>query len=192
MKLRTLGPTLLCAATLCIPAAFAQDQYQGQPQNLGHFYMARQQVHIIDESPQVTRTTVPPGAAGGGNGAQNQPLNRPMALPRAGFQPYFTGGQTMGGPGSGLPQTSNGVPTRAPQGPAGMRSKAGTLRPKATATASQKPASTTPVVKSYNPTGGYGAAPAAGTSSGNSSLSSSSSSQVRGSVMGWKKQKRGF
>jgi hypothetical protein len=179
---------------LCVPATLAQEPYQGAPSNLRNFYMARQQVHIIDESPMVTRSTIPGGQQGGGGAHQPQNLNRPVSLPKAGFQPYFTSGQQMGG-NSSLPTTSNGVPRQAPprvvQGlPAG---KPGAIRRKgAPVTAATKPTGA-PVTKAYNPYGGYGGGQASGMSygSGAGSGSNSSSRNVKGSVMSWKKN-RGF
>lgn len=193
MKLRIMAPSLLCAVALCAPA-LAQEPYQGQPSNLRNFYMARQQVQIIDDSPMVTRMPAP-GAQPSAAGAQ-QPvnINRPVPLPRAGFQPYYSSGQQMGG-NTSLPTTSNGVPKKAPPRvitglPAG---RAGAIKQQAAQkTASSKP-SGVPTTKAYNPYGGYGGGQASGMSYGGGagSGSSSTSRNVKGSVMSWKKN-RGF
>ncbi len=191
-------PALLSAVALCAPVALAQN---AQPQNLGHFYMARQQVHIIDESPMVTRETLPAGQAGGGNlGAQPGAMNRPMPLPRAGFQGYFK--PSGSSPASSLPSTANGVPVPAPAppgGPGGKKAKAGAIKPKTASAGGTKPAGAggsaggggPTTAKAYNPYGGYGSGPAAGTVQGNSSTGMSTNRQVKGSIMNWKRT-RGF
>lgn len=193
----SLIPSVLSALSvvaLCAPAVLAQNsQYQGQPQNLGHFYMARQQVHIIDESPMVTRETLPAGQGGGSNlGAAPGAMNRPMPLPRAGFQGYFK--PSGSSPASSLPQTANGVPVpapAAPRGPAGKRATAGTLKPKTASSGGTKPAGAAgggpTTAKAYNPYGGYGSGPAVGTVAGNSNAGMSTNRQVKGSIMNWKR-----
>ncbi|PWU02035.1 MAG: hypothetical protein C5B53_02160 [Candidatus Melainabacteria bacterium] len=111
------------AASLGFPLA-AQAQRNNNP-NLNHFYMGRQQVQIIDESPMIMNQPGGGAAAGGGNMNGSMP-NRPLPLPHAGWQSY-TQAQPPGF-ATGLPKVINGVPPKAvPQGPAGNKAKAGAL-----------------------------------------------------------------
>src|SRR5277367_4322235 len=81
---KAIFPITICASiSLCCQLA-CNAQRSGDP-NLGHFYMGRQQVQIIDDSPMIS-----PGSIGtAGSGKMNGALpNRPMALPKAGWQTY--------------------------------------------------------------------------------------------------------
>ncbi len=149
--------------------------------NMRNFYMARQQVQIMDDAPQVTDMRTNPQAAA--QGAPN--ITQPMALPRAGFNTYMSGYQ--GGGGGGLPQVNNGVPKLPPAGPnlSGKQASAGKLSPKAPAV----PKAKAPVVaKSYKP---YATTPTTNSGGGSGSLLNSSTS-VSGSVLHWNKRKSGY
>ncbi len=171
---------LIGAMALLPLSAQAQSGRQGDP-NLGHFYMARQQVQIIDESPMVQYQPASPAAAAQqGNGAL--PAG-PMPLPKAGWQPYSS--SLPSGMGSSLPKVVNGVPPKAPpvKNVSPMKGKAGQYKFKT-------PAATVPSgPKSYTPYKGYGGAPPVqATGSGSSS---SSSTKVQGNVLHWSRVKRG-
>lgn len=161
-------------ATLGITApALAQEGRQSDP-NFKHFYMARQQVQVIDESPIITNQTGGGGAAGQGAAPQGA-----QPLPRAGFQSYFQGSPMA--PNS-LPKVFNGVPPKLPPaGPSAMSGQAGKLKPKKAAAKSSYPG-----LKAYKPYSGYGGATPKG--SADASGGSSTSSSVHGSVLHWRKK----
>src|SRR5688572_1736730 len=73
--------------------------------NLGHFYMARQQIQILDDAPVVYDKRSVPGSA------QVAAPQGPAPLPRAGFSAYSSAMPTMT---TGLPEVVNGVPKRIP------------------------------------------------------------------------------
>jgi hypothetical protein len=165
---------LALITTLCIAApVLAQDGRQTDP-NFKHFYMARQQVQVIDESPIITNQT-----GGGGQGGQGAPQGV-QPLPKAGFQSYFQGSpQTP----NNLPKVFNGVPPKLPPAPNAfpnaMNAQAGKLKPKKTAAKSGYPG-----LKAYKPYSGYGGS----TPKGDASGGSSTSSNVHGSVLHWRKK----
>lgn len=155
-----------------VTPVLAQDGRGADP-NFKHFYMARQQVQVIDESPIITNTQGGGGAAGGqGAPAAAQPL------PRASFQTYFQG--SPGAP-SNLPKVYNGVPPKLPPAPNAMSGQAGKLKPKKAAAKSSYPG-----LKAYKPYSGYGGATPK--SSGDASGGSSTSSNVHGSILHWRKK----
>jgi hypothetical protein len=102
VAISTIG--VLAAA---IAPALAQN---GDHTNLSHFYMARQQIDILDDAPAVNDMRTQPGAAAQ-RGASGALPNRPVGLPRAGFMPYS---QNLPSVQSSLPKTFNGVPPKAP------------------------------------------------------------------------------
>ena len=177
----------LALVLLALPGVQAQQYGKTNDPNLGHFYMARQQIQILDDAPAVNdlRTQpVPPGQ-------QNQAgamMNRPVPLPRAGWQGYASSIPSMS---NSLPKTFNGVPPKGPppmppgvspkMGKAGAYkagSKKGSAVPGAGAPTSPATA------KTYAPFEGYGgAAPAARTTT--ASGGSSSSTHVQGSLLHW-------
>jgi hypothetical protein len=128
----------LYAASLASPA-FA-DYSRGADPNMGHFYMARQQIQITDDSPVINYK--------GGDPAQQQQNNpmaqqkRPAPLPKAGFNAYTPPPQASGY-NPNLPSVENGVPRRelpaagpslnhgdgAKHGPKSKQAKAGSLKP---------------------------------------------------------------
>lgn len=162
-------------------AAWAQNQAGDNP-NLRHYYMARQQVQIIDDAPQYNDLRSNPAAQ-----SQRPPAAAPQALPRAGFNSFMSG-YAGGAARSGLPQVNNGVPRALPAATSakGQSASAGKLK-SATKTASTA-AKTSPIVKGYKP---YATAPsnASAVGSGSASSSSSASTSVKGNVLHWN-QKR--
>jgi len=157
-------------------------------QGLKHFYMARQQVQITDDAPMVNdqRTFPQGGQQQGGMGALP---NRPMALPRAGFQQYSP---TQPSFNTSLPQVVNGVPPKEQpqqQGPTGKKAKTGKYKPtNKQQTATNKtaaPVQTT--AKSYSPYKGYnpGAAPVNQGATANGASNMQSKTRVKGSVLHW-------
>ncbi len=178
-----IGLSLLLALGMCASPALAQNP------NLGHFYMARQQVQITDDAPMVNdqRTFPAPGQPGaGGIGAMPR---RPLALPRAGFQQYSP---AVPGFSSGLPQVVNGVPPKDPPPmpvKEGKRAKTNKLKnsSKSTKTASQKNSPVT-AAKAYSPYKGYTpGVTTAQTASGVNDMQSKT--RVRGSVLHWARGK---
>jgi|688.fasta_scaffold552315_2 hypothetical protein len=161
-------------------------QRQNDP-NMGHFYMARQQITITDEAPSVNdQRTNPAAAQAGGNGGMP---GAPVGLPRAGWQPYS---QSIPSLRTNLPKTNNGVPEKAPPPPPqGMRGRAGGLingaktasKPKS----SQPAAPAAPVVKAYSPYKQY-----APDSAASGSAAMSSNSAVRGSVLHWARPRKNY
>lgn len=174
-----------CAATsslLVTVPAFAQ--LSDNP-NMSHFYMARQQIQILDDAPVIYDKRTNPAAAAQSQGA----LPRgPAPLPRAGFNSYSS--SLPQGMGSSLPEVVNGVPKKipppaAPKGVNPNMAKAGKYKN----AAAKKPAKPSgPVVtKTYAPYQGYGA-PAGSAASSRpvaSYGSNSSSTNVRGSLLHW-------
>ncbi|MBX9876931.1 MAG: hypothetical protein K2Y22_00590 [Candidatus Obscuribacterales bacterium] len=148
----------------------AQDGRQADP-NFKHFYMARQQVQVIDESPIITNQT-----GGGGAGGANAPAAA-QPLPRASFQSYFQGSPQAP---NNLPKVFNGVPPKLPPAPNAMNAQPGKLKPK-----KAQAKSTYPGLKAYKPYSGYGGSTP---STGDSSGTSSTSSNVHGSVLHWRRK----
>lgn len=175
--------TLSVAVMATLPALA---QRQNDP-NMGHFYMARQQITITDEAPSVNdQRTNPSAAQAGGNGGMP---GAPVGLPRAGWQPYS---QSIPSLRTNLPKTNNGVPEKAPPPPPqGMRGRAGGLingaktasKPKS----SQPAAPAAPVVKAYSPYKQY-----APDSAASGSAAMSSNSAVRGSVLHWARPRKNY
>lgn len=152
--------------------------------NMRNFYMARQQVQIFDEAPQVNDMRTNPAAAAQGPAPA---VTGPQALPRAGFNTNM-GGYMGSNPGVGLPQVNNGVPKLPPAGPnlSGKQAQSGgTIKAKA------PPKPKAPVVaKSYKPYATFPASGNAPSGGGGSMLNSSTS--VSGSVLHWNKRRPGY
>jgi hypothetical protein len=160
-----------CASYIGSDALAQSNSKQSDP-NLKMFYMARQQVQIIDDSPVVTNQKNIGNT--GGNGAL--PAG-PMPLPHAGWQPYSS---SVTAPTTSLPKVNNGVPPKTPppntHSPNGLKGKTGALH--------LKPAPNNNVVQTYTPYKGYGSntpAPA----SGSGANTTQSTSNVKGSVLHW-------
>jgi hypothetical protein len=175
MRRLQLAMTMLCAGALALPAQAQQYGKNADP-NLGHFYMGRQQIQIMDDAPQVNDMRTQPAPPGQSPAAAATP-NRPQQLPRAGFMPYSNNLPTLQG---SLPKTINGVPPKAPP-PAAIKSsmgKAGAYKAPAVAKAASSAPAT---LKSYAPVQGYGSGNMARPVSANPG--SSSSTAVRGSLL---------
>lgn len=176
--------TALSAAVLAVGPALAQRQ---SDPNMGHFYMARQQITITDEAPSINDQRTNPQAAQAGAGG-GMPM-APVGLPRAGWQPYS---QSIPSLRTSLPKTNNGVPVKAPPPPPmGMQGRTGKLLggPK---TASKPKSSTpaapsAPVVKAYSPYKQYEPDSAA---AGSAALNANSN--VRGSVLHWARNRKNY
>jgi hypothetical protein len=173
-KNHTLVAVLSFGAVMLLPLA-ANAQRGGDP-NMGHFYMARQQITITDDGPLINnkmQQAAPPGAAGAlAPGIQ-------QGLPAARWSQYAP---TENAPSlsTSLPKVVNGVPPKMAPGPAGQKGKAGRLavaRPKAAtppvAKAPQGPATYAPY-KKFSPE-------AAITGASNAQ----SSGEVKGDVLHW-------
>jgi len=181
----------LCAAFVASPA-FADYARGGDP-NMGHFYMARQQIQITDDSPMINYK--------GGDPAQQQQnpalqQKRPAPLPKAGFNAY-TPPPMASGYNPNLPSVENGVPRRdlpaagpalnhgdgVKRGPKSKQAKAGSLKPGdkgKQATAS--PGGFSGPTKTYAPYKGYD--PNNSPISSSYSSSSGSNQQVKTKVRG--------
>ncbi len=158
-------------------------QRQSDP-NIGHFYMARQQITITDDAPSVNDQRTTPAAAAQGSGALP---GRPVGLPRAGWMPYS---QSIPSLKTSLPKTNNGVPEKAPPPPqpsaAAMRARAGALL-KASAPKPKASQPSAPVVKAYTPYKQYEPESAAA-----GSAAMNSNANVRGSVLHWARNRRNY
>jgi hypothetical protein len=179
-KLGFIATLSLSLGIVCQQTAFAQRNYDP---NLNHFYMGRQQVQVIDDSPIVSPGSS--GAATSGGRMNGAMPNRPLPLPSAGWQTY-TPAQPPGFT-TGLPKVNNGVPQKpGPQGPAGQKGKAGTLaagKGKTKGKPSQVAASPNGV-SAYKPYATYKPAPS-GASATTGMNNQQSTTNVRGSILHW-------
>ncbi|MGD9681781.1 MAG: hypothetical protein AB7W16_11415 [Candidatus Obscuribacterales bacterium] len=192
---RLIGALALAAVPLTAgEAAWAGNANSANP-NMGHFYMARQQIQITDDSPVINYKG---GGAPGQAGAQGMAPGAPVPLPRAGFQRFS---QTLPSYSNTLPQVNNGVPKAPPPVRqnlnSGMQGKAGKLKPSKKKAASKKPdaapkAAATP--KSYSPYKGYDpktAPPPSHTANAHAGGGSRTDAKVRGSVLHWARGRGG-
>jgi hypothetical protein len=128
---------ILCVFGLSsIQRAYAQDYSTskvGDP-NLKHFYMGRQEIEVIDNTP-IVKYRNGPGSAAGQQGTPG--VQGPQPLPAAGFQQYSS--NVKGGP-LNLPKVENGVPHQLP--PAPLKGNTAKLKSKTSAqiTAKKTPA----------------------------------------------------
>jgi hypothetical protein len=173
--------------SLNMTAVWAQDYKTNNP-NMGHFYMARQQVQIIDETP-VVNDQRGEGAATGAGGGPVGAGGGAMPLPKSGFQSFYSGAPSN--MKNSLPKVINGVPPKAPPPktlPNGLRGASGKF-PAKTAGTKTLPSGQNAAAKSYTPYQGYGGGNVPGSTVGSSG--SSANTNVRGSVLHWHK-KRGY
>ncbi|HEY9756566.1 MAG TPA: hypothetical protein V6C97_15470 [Oculatellaceae cyanobacterium] len=183
MMFKLYAHLLIPASIIAIApgAAFAQFGQQGRTTdpNMGHFYMARQQITITDDGPVINNKTTQPGAPGAGS----MPAGIPQGLPAARWTQYSPAAENPN-LSTSLPKVSNGVPPKLPPGgPAGKSAKAGKLAvPSAKPTAAVKPA---PSTEAYAPYKKF-APDAAVTGASNAQ----SSSAVRGDVLHWARNGR--
>lgn len=187
-----LFPLFAIAGMAAVSLTIAAPE-QAFAQGLKHFYMARQQVQITDDAPLVNDQRTFPTAGQPGQGAGALP-NRPMALPRAGFQPYSSNIPSVN---TSLPQVVNGVPPKeALEQPVrkpkqGKTATAGALKDSAkTAKKTTNPPVT--AAKAYSPYKGYdpGAKPAEQpAAAANASTGMQSRTKVKG-VLHWARTSR--
>lgn len=182
------GYKLMAVLTVAaLSVAFAEEAKAQQPSNpnMGHFYMARQQIQITDDSPVINYR----GNGGGGQPGAQAP-NRPMPLPRAGFQRFS---QQLPSYSNTLPAVNNGVPKAPPPAPAapqkkGKSGKAGKYKAPAKPSATASTPAPTNRMKTYSPYKGYDPkqSTAAHTpTAGHTSNGGQTKTNVRGSVLHW-------
>lgn len=171
-------------ALVSVSTSPAQAQYRNDNPNIRNFYMARQQIQIMDDAPQVNDMRTNPGA---GQAGAAPAVAAPQPLPRASFNSYM-GAYNGGNARSGLPQVVNGVPPKLPSAPerTGLKANAGKLKMKSTPSVAKGPT----VAKSYKQYETYGSAPSAGSPPGGGSLLNTNTS-VKGSVLHWNKRRSG-
>jgi len=183
------GGLLQTLSTPAFAQGFNGNQYgRTNDPNMGHFYMARQQIQILDNQPYVNDMRTNPAAAG----AQQAPPGAmgPRALPRAGFVGYTP--SVMPSMSGSLPKVVNGVPPK-PVPVALPRvdprlAKAGKYKP---APQQRAVARGPQVTKTYAPYKGYGgpSSPSVAQSQPqmnyNRNPGNGSSTAVRGSLLHW-------
>ena len=155
MRTFRVAVLLLAGSFAATGQAFGQERYRGTDPNVNHFFMARQQIQILDDSPSVNDMRTNPQAAAAGKG-QPAPMNKPQALPRAGFMPYSGNQPSMR---SSLPTTFNGVPQKLPPAPPPVNpknAKAGKYSKNKPASTPSLAASQPQTAKMYAPVKGYG------------------------------------
>lgn len=184
------GGLLQTLSTPALAQGFNGNQYgRTNDPNMGHFYMARQQIQILDNQPYVNDMRSNPAAAAAQQAAPG--AGGPRSLPRASFMPYSPSGMMPSMSGS-LPKVVNGVPPK-PVPVAIPRidprlAKAGKYKPQA-----QRPAVARgpQVTKSYAPYKGYGGPSSPSVASSqpqmnyNRNPGNGSSTAVRGSLLHW-------
>jgi hypothetical protein len=184
-RVSSLSLSMAVFSVLLMPVA-ANAQRQSDP-NIGHFYMARQQVSITDDSP-VINNRVNGGAAPGaaqmpGNGAL--PAG-PMPLAPARWQ-SFAPPPTAPSLSTSLPQVNKGLPTKGAMPGTGNKGNTGRLPGKGGggggkpgAVISQPSA---PVAAGYTPYKKFAVEAPAATSVGNGA-----NAKVYGDVLHWARQ----
>jgi hypothetical protein len=183
VNLIILCTSLATSAAFCSGQnALAQGQ-RGVDPNMGHFYMARQQVEILDAGPVVNNRMSPPPQPGqaappGGNGALP---SGPMPLAPARWQQYSP---TEPPPNlsTSLPKVNNGIPKKAPL-PSPDRGKPGRMDIGNKAKVVAAPRPTGPAT--YEPYKKFAVEAPASTSAG-----SASQGQVYGDVLHWAHRKQ--
>jgi hypothetical protein len=147
--------------------------------------MARQEIQMIDDSPVVNDQRTQPQPPGQQQGAAGMP-NRPVPLPRAGWQPYSS--SMPGSMSNSLPKVVNGVPPKAPP-PVAVKpqmGKAGAYKGKMPAAKPSGPA----VAKTYAPYKGYGGNQPAPVTSSAAGSQTSATTNVQGSLLHWSRTRR--
>lgn len=130
------------------PGVAQAQQARGNDPNMGHFYMARQQITITDDAPLVNNKMTQPGAPGAAAGGL--PNGIPQGLPAARWTQYSPAENPN--LSTSLPKVQNGVPPKMPPaGPNGLKGKTGKLtgKPAAPKVAAQAPAQ--PTTQGYAP-----------------------------------------
>jgi hypothetical protein len=186
-RVSSLSLSLAVFSVLLMPlTAYAQ---RTSDPNIGHFYMARQQVSITDDSPVINNRmsgAAAPGAAQmPGNGAL--PAG-PMPLAPARWQ-SFAPPPTAPGLSTSLPQVNKGLPTKGAMPGTGNRGTTGRLPGKGGAgggggkpvASINKPS--VPVAAGYTPYKKFAVEAPAATSIGNGA-----NGKVYGDVLHWAHQ----
>lgn len=178
-RFSSLNLGLVLVSAFLMPLA-ANAQRSSDP-NIGHFYMARQQISITDDSPVINNRT-------GGGGAQNMQgagalPGGPMPLAPARWQ-SFAPPPTAPNLSTSLPQVNKGLPTKGPMPGTGNHGNTGRLaKTKSSAPAISKPSG--PVTASYTPYKKFAVEAPAATSIGNGA-----NGKVYGDVLHWARQHR--
>jgi hypothetical protein len=172
--------SVMALAPAAVFAQFGSGQQARQTDpNMGHFYMARQQITITDDGPTVNDKRTPPPVPGQQNVS---PAGIPQGLPAARWTQFSPAAENPN-LSTSLPKVSNGVPPKMPPGgPAGKSAKAGKLAMPTPRPAAVKPA---PSTEAYAPYKKF-APDAAVTGASNSQ----SSSAVKGDVLHWARNGR--
>lgn len=185
---RFYAAVVVVSALAVCPAAFGQQQGRGVDPNIVHFYMARQEIQILDDAPAVNDMRTQPGPPGSQRGAIP---NRPQGLPHAGFMPYS---QTIPSLKNSLPQVYTGVPQRPGAGLPAVNprlAKAGVYRGGkpgskggvAGAGPTERRSVAPAVAKTYAPYKGYGVHGTSSPMPTSASAGSAASTHVSGSLM---------
>lgn len=166
-------PALLLGSTT---ASFAQRDVDP---NLGHFYMARQQITITDDSPVIMKKTNSPGATAAGS----LPAGAPQGLPQARWTQYAPADNPN--LSTSLPKVSNGVPKAPSAAQTPTHGKTGKLaaKPKASLAPRDK---AEPAAAAYEPYKKF--SPEAAVTGASSAQSSS---RVKGDVLHWARRAQG-
>lgn len=185
-RVSRLSLSLAVFSILLMPLT-AHAQRQTDP-NIGHFYMARQQVSITDDSPVINNRVnggAAPGAQMPGNGAL--PAG-PMPLAPARWQ-SFAPPPTAPSLSTSLPQVNKGLPTKGAMPGTGNRGNTGRLPGKGgRGGGGSNPAATiskpsVPVAAGYTPYKKFAVEAPAATSIGNGA-----NGKVYGDVLHWAHQ----
>jgi hypothetical protein len=168
------------AAVCCGQNALAQ---RGVDPNMGHFYMARQQVEILDAGPVVNNRMQPPpqpGQAGPPQGNGGLPGGQ-MPLAPARWQQYSPV-EAPPNLSTNLPKVNNGIPKKAPL-PTADHGRPGRMEAGSHPKAVVAPRPVGPAT--YEPYKKFAVEPPASTSAG-----SASQGQVYGDVLHWARRKQ--
>jgi hypothetical protein len=186
-RVSSLSLSLAVFSVVLMPPLTANAQRTSDP-NIGHFYMARQQVSITDDSP-VINNRVNGGAAPGaaqmpGNGAMP---GGPMPLAPARWQ-SFAPPPTAPSLSTSLPQVNKGLPTKGAMTGTGNRGTTGRLPGRGGSAGGNRPAVTiskpsVPVAAGYTPYKKFAVEAPAATSIGNGA-----NGKVYGDVLHWAHQ----
>jgi hypothetical protein len=160
----------------CLPVSAQYSSKMDDP-NYKHFYMGRQEIEVLDNSP-IVKYRRSAGAGGGQTGG----VQGPVPLPAAGFQQYSN--NVPSGP-SNLPKVENGVPHKLPLAakgnPGKLKAKASTQTSARLLGRSSLPSTAAkPTVAKYKKS--YQTRPESA-SSGAASLNSAQ--KVRGKLLPW-------
>ncbi len=177
-----LSASLAAIATVGCGCGVSAQGQRGVDPNMGHFYMARQQITILDDGPVVNnRVSAPaqPGQPAPGNGALP---GGPMPLAPARWQQYSPA-ETPPNLSTSLPRVNNGIPKKIPLPVANHGSpRSLDVGNRAKPVAAAPPRPTGPAT--YEPYKKFAVEPPASTAAG-----SSSQGQVYGDVLHWARRK---